>query len=70
MEFVPLFLSVVSLVLSVTVAWLTLFRRGSLGMTQPMLIGFLYENEQPKIFLPINALCNRETRSHHRSLGL
>jgi hypothetical protein len=37
-------------VLSVTVAWLTLFRRGNLGMTQPMLIGFLYENEQPKVF--------------------
>jgi|ERR1035441_5428818 hypothetical protein len=50
MEFVPLLLSVVSLLLSVTVAWLTLFRRGKLGMTQPMLIGFLYENEQPKVF--------------------
>jgi hypothetical protein len=50
MEFVPLLLSVVSILLSVTVAWLTLFRRGKLGMTQPMLIGFLYENEQPKIF--------------------
>jgi hypothetical protein len=44
-------ISIVSLVLSLTVAWLTLFRRGNLGMTQPMLIGFLYENDQPKIFL-------------------
>jgi hypothetical protein len=43
-------ISVVSLLLSLTVAWLTLFRRGNLGMTQPMLIGFLYENDQPKIF--------------------
>lgn len=50
MEFTPLLLSVVSLLLSVTVAWLTLFRRGNLGMTQPMLIGFLWENEQPKVF--------------------
>ncbi len=43
-------ISVVSLLLSVTVAWLTLLRRGNLGMTQPMLIGFLYEDDQPKIF--------------------
>jgi hypothetical protein len=43
-------ISVVSLLLSLTVAWLTLFRRGNLGMTQPMLIGFLYENDHPKIF--------------------
>src|SRR5262249_52845929 len=40
----------VSLVLSVTVAWLTLLRRGNLGMTQPMLVGFLHEADQPKIF--------------------
>lgn len=46
----PLVISVVSLLLSVTVAWLTLLRRGNLGMTQPMLIGFLYEDEQPKVF--------------------
>ena len=50
MGYVPLILSVVSLLLSVTVAWLTLFRRGTLGMTQSMLIGFLFENNQPKIF--------------------
>lgn len=50
MTTIPLLISVVSLLLSVTVAWLTLLRRGNLGMTQPMLIGFLYENEQPKIF--------------------
>lgn len=43
-------LSVVSLLVSVTVAWLTLFRRGNLGMTRPMLVGFLYENDQPKVF--------------------
>jgi hypothetical protein len=48
---VPLVISAVSLLLSLTVAWLTLFRRGNLGMTRPMLIGFLYEDEQPKVFL-------------------
>lgn len=50
MAIIPFLISVVSLLLSVTVAWLTLLRRGNLGMTQPMLIGFLYEDEQPKIF--------------------
>ena len=50
MVLIPLAISAVSLVLSVTVAWLTLLRRGTLGMTQPMLIGFLHEAEQPKIF--------------------
>jgi hypothetical protein len=50
MATLPLLISVVSLVLSVTVAWLTLLRRGNLGMTHPMLIGFLYEGEQPKVF--------------------
>jgi hypothetical protein len=45
-------LSVVSLIVSVTVAWLTLFRRGTLRMTQPVQIAFLYEGKQrPKIFL-------------------
>lgn len=50
MTIIPLLISAVSLVLSVTVAWLTLLRRGTLGMTQPMLVGFLHEAEQPKIF--------------------
>ncbi|MGA9528506.1 MAG: hypothetical protein WBS24_10355 [Terriglobales bacterium] len=50
MAFIPLLFSAVSLILSVTVMWLTLLRRGTLGMTQPMLIGFLHEAEQPKIF--------------------
>ena len=47
---IPLLISAVSLVLSLTMAWLTLLRRGTLGMTQPMLIGFLHEAGQPKIF--------------------
>lgn len=51
MASVPLVISAVSLLLSLTVAWLTLFRRGNLGMTHPMLIGFLHEEQQPKIFL-------------------
>lgn len=50
MTLIPLAISAVSLILSITVAWLTLFRRGTLGMTQPMLIGFLHEDEQAKIF--------------------
>jgi hypothetical protein len=50
MTLIPLLISVISLVLSGVVAWLTLLRRGTLGMTQPMLIGFLHEAEQPKIF--------------------
>jgi hypothetical protein len=51
MTFIPLFISAISLGLSVTVAWLTLLRRGNLGMTQAMLIGFLHEADEPKIFL-------------------
>lgn len=50
MTMIPLVISVVSLVLSIIVAWLTLFRRGTLGMTPPMLIGFLHEGGQAKIF--------------------
>ncbi|MGB7599833.1 MAG: hypothetical protein WBM24_05990 [Candidatus Sulfotelmatobacter sp.] len=43
--------SVISLAVSVTVAWLTLFRRGTLRMTQPVQVAFVYESEKPKIFL-------------------
>jgi hypothetical protein len=50
MALASILISAVSLLLSITVAVLTLFRRGNLGMTQPMLIGFLYEDDQPKIF--------------------
>jgi hypothetical protein len=47
-----LILSVLALVVSVTVAWLTLFRRGGLRMTRPVLVGFLYDQPagDPKIF--------------------
>lgn len=45
-------LSVVSLVVSVTVAWLTLFRRGTLRMTHPVQVAFVYEDRtKAKIFL-------------------
>jgi hypothetical protein len=50
MTAIPLLISAISLILSLTVMWLTLLRRGTLGMTQPMLVGFLHEAEQPKIF--------------------
>lgn len=43
--------SVVSIALSITVAWLTLFRRGTLRMTQPVQVWFGYENDRPKVFL-------------------
>jgi hypothetical protein len=43
--------SAIALALSITVAYLTLFRRGKLGMTQPVLIGFLSEQGQPKVFM-------------------
>jgi hypothetical protein len=49
MALASILISAVSLLLSITVAVLT-SRRGNLGMTQPMLIGFLYEADQPKIF--------------------
>ncbi len=44
-------LSIISLIVSVTVAWLTLFRRGNLYMTRPVQIAFVYENQMPKVFL-------------------
>ncbi len=45
-------LSVLSLAVSVTVAWLTLVHRGTLRMTHPVQIAFTYENDtKPKIFL-------------------
>lgn len=45
-------LSCLSLLVSVTVAWLTLFRRGNLYMTKPVQIAFLSENgRRPKVFL-------------------
>ena len=36
----PILISVVSLLMSATVAWLTLFRRGTVKMTQPTVIFF------------------------------
>lgn len=44
-------IAIISLVISVAVAWLTLFRRGSLRMTQPVQVAFAYEGEKPKVFL-------------------
>ena len=43
--------SVIALFVSITVAYLTLFRRGKLGMTHPVLVGFFSEEGQPKLFL-------------------
>jgi hypothetical protein len=44
-------LSAAALAVSIIVAYLTLVRRGKLGMTQPVLVGFLSEEHQPKLFL-------------------
>lgn len=47
-----LFISAIALLVSIAVAWFTLFRRGSLKMTHPVLIGFLYDlpHGEPKVF--------------------
>lgn len=47
-----LIISGLALVVSITAAWLTLFRRGKLRMTRPVLVGFLYDLPagEPKVF--------------------
>jgi hypothetical protein len=47
-----LIISAVALLVSITTAWLTLFRRGNLYMTRPVLVGFLYDLPagEPKVF--------------------
>lgn len=42
--------SAVSLLVSVMVAWLTLFRHGGLYMTRPVQIASVFENDKPKVF--------------------
>jgi len=48
---ISLAVSTLSLLLSLTVAWLTLLRRGTVRITRPKLVGFLSEEGQPKVFL-------------------
>jgi hypothetical protein len=50
---VALIVSTLALGVSIATAWVTLFRRGMLHMTQPMLVGFLYDlpEQEPKVFL-------------------
>lgn len=44
-------ISIVALVVSIVVAWRTLLHRGNLRMTQPVLVGLLYERPgEPKVF--------------------
>jgi hypothetical protein len=47
-----LIISGLALAVSITTAWLTLFRRANLRMTRPVLVGFLYDLPagDPKIF--------------------
>lgn len=48
----PIIISTLALLVSITTAWLTLFRRGRLHMTRPVLVGFLYDLPagEPKVF--------------------
>jgi len=48
-----LLISAFALLVSITTAWLTLFRRGRLGMTRPVFVGFVWDTPggEPKIFL-------------------
>lgn len=54
---VPIVISVVSMLVSITTAWLTLFRRGTVRMTQPTVIflgpdgGSGLGNVLPKVYL-------------------
>lgn len=53
MEAASIVISVSALVVSVTTAWLTLFRRGTIRMTQPTLVFFGPDGLAggPKVFL-------------------
>lgn len=53
METASIVISVSALVVSVTTAWLTLFRRGTIRMTQPTLVYFGPDGlgGGPKVFL-------------------
>ncbi|HEY3026363.1 MAG TPA: hypothetical protein VGJ55_09465 [Pyrinomonadaceae bacterium] len=44
-------IAVLSLVISASTAWLTLFKRGRLRMTRPNIIGFAKDGFTPKLFL-------------------
>jgi hypothetical protein len=44
-------ISILSLAISVAVAWLTLFRCGTLRMTPPVQVAFTFLNGTQKIFL-------------------
>jgi len=62
---ISILISTVSLLLSLTVAWVTLCQRGKLCMTQPKLIGFLYDlpGQEPKVFFRA-ALYSTGKRGH------
>jgi hypothetical protein len=49
---IALVISALALLVSIATAWLTLFRRGSLQMTRPVLVGFLHDLPagEPKVF--------------------
>src|SRR5216684_1456715 len=56
---VPVVISVVSLLVSITTAWLTLFRRGTVKMTQPTIIFFGADVPRSKRDAPLPKVCLR-----------
>ena len=51
---IPIIVSILALLVSLTTAWLTLFRRGRLQMTHPTIVAFGYDESyerSPKVFL-------------------
>jgi len=54
LQVIPVIISALALFVSIITAWLTLFRRGRLQMTQPTIMYFGYDNSyerSPKVFL-------------------
>jgi len=50
MEILSIALASLSLLISGVTAWLTLLQKGTIKMTQPMLVAFAFENSAPKVF--------------------
>ena len=59
MTYLSFIMSLLAFILSATVAWFTLFRRGSLKMSKPAFVAFCYDVGKgrraiPKIFIRVN----------------
>jgi hypothetical protein len=51
LDIISIVFASISLVLSLFVTWLTLLRIGTLQMTRPNIVAFVFEHNEPKIFL-------------------